>query len=322
MPAIPKIYAAGHKHNSGILQGVVAIEEKVDGSQFSFTSWPGGPGAIGVLECRSKGTILSKDAGMFKHACDTAAQLYESGCLQEGWQYQCEYLAKPKHNVLNYACIPAGHLVLFDVRRADGSYEWPGNLPEIAEKLGISAVPVLFLGDAEQLSPERLQELLRTKSFLGGCEIEGIVIKNYGKPHPESQSGKAPRTATIVNDAFKEKHASGPINGKAAKDAVAQVIINRYRTEARWLKAIQHLKEAGKLANGPEDIGPLLAEIHTDLLAEEQDEIKQALFDAFWKQIAHGVASGFPQYYKKLLCGGPSIWQDTQINSKNENSNV
>lgn len=83
--------------------------------------------------------------------------------------------------------------------------------------------------------------------------------------------------------------------------------------KARWLKAIQHLREKGALKDGPEDIGPLMRELSTDLHAEEAVWIAEKLFEAFWKQIAKGVSNGFPDFYKKLLAEGPSVFQQTKI---------
>lgn len=49
LPSIPKIYALGQRWNHGIFEDLVQVEEKIDGSQFSF-------GFVdGKVECRSKG---------------------------------------------------------------------------------------------------------------------------------------------------------------------------------------------------------------------------------------------------------------------------
>jgi hypothetical protein len=305
--SIPKIYALGHRYTQDIFDGEVWVQEKIDGSQFSFSveSIPGGT----QLHCFSKSTEINLAApGMFEAGVNTVRAMWHAGQIPEGWTFQCEYLAKPKHNVLTYACIPHGHLVLFDVRDPSGKY-CPEEVDAWAKVFGITPVPTLFKGDVVLCGTSHL---LENDSVLGGCKIEGVVIKNYNKQHPEGESGlQAPMTAKMVSDRFKEKHLVGPLNRKAQPGELIQSIVSRYRTEARWLKAIQHLKESGKLVNGPEDIGPLLAELGTDLLAEEQEEIKQTLFADHWKQIVRGVSDGFPQYYKKLLAG-----ENSQINKQ------
>lgn len=313
MNKIPKIYALGTRFNTGILSGPVAVEEKIDGSQFSFC-YKGG-----ALMCRSKGRVISGDPGMFKDAYETATRLASEGKLIPGAVYQCEYLAKPKHNVLTYARIPAGHLVLFDICFADCPYErglWgpyaPPSLKEsVAQTLGLEPVPLLHYGP---LSPtqEWLGNFLQTNSVLGGCKVEGIVIKNYGLNHPKSESGTAPMTAKIVSDRFKEKQAHQPRSPKAGQDEHIEAIILSLRTEARWLKAIQHLNESGTLVKSEKDIGPLVREIQRDTLAEEEDWIKQMLFDAFASAIHRGVVQGFAEYYKTILREGASAPSNQQ----------
>lgn len=307
--AIPKIYTLGHRLNADILSGNIVVQEKIDGSQFSFGN------VDGKLECRSKGAQLSlSDAGgMFGAALATAGALFDSHNLPAGWVFRCEYLQKPKHNVLTYARIPDGHLVLFDASAPDGQYLCPQLVRKLAAKLGLEPTPVLFDGSATLLTEGRLTEFLAQVSVLGGCNMEGVVIKNYGLPHPESESGSAPLTAKLVSEKFKEVHARSPINTKAAPNDFIQSIVNCLRTEARWLKAIQHLKEAGQLTNAETDIGPLVHEIQRDCLTEEADRIKEALFKQFQKEIAGGVVRGFAQYYKAALAGGLSIWQQQQI---------
>lgn len=72
--SIPKVYTLGTRYNSAIFDGPIVIEEKIDGSQFSF-------GNIGgKLVCRSKcAHIASTDLGMFALAVKTAQELFDAG---------------------------------------------------------------------------------------------------------------------------------------------------------------------------------------------------------------------------------------------------
>ena len=306
MNKIPKVYALGTRFNASIFQGPIVVEEKIDGSQFSF-------GYEGVaLTCRSKGTVITGDPGMFKLAVETATRLMDEGKLTRNWVYQCEFLAKPKHNVLAYARVPAGNLVLFDVKMPSG-YADPSQKLAIAKYLGLEPVPVLFEGTQSiGINPA---DYLDRESVLGGQKIEGIVIKNYTQVHPESEHG-APMTAKIVADQFKEKQQQHqPRNPKAPQGEAVQGIINALRTESRWLKAIQHLREAGQLQKDAKDIGPLVREIQRDVLEEEADWIKQQLFEAHTTEISKGVVQGFAQYYKHLLTDGMTVWQEQVIST-------
>lgn len=315
IPAIPKIYTLGTRFNADIFDGPTVIEEKIDGSQFSFANTEDG-----LFECRSKGQKIDlNDPGMFSAAIPHLLDLQASGSLPRGYIFQCEYLAKPKHNVLAYSRIPKNHLVLFDVRDHTGTYVSSAVKIEWALRLELEPVPTFAnCGTVTQFTFPALQvELLEKESALGGVKLEGFVIKNYSKPHPESASGKSPMTAKVVADRFKEKMACRPCNPKAGPGEFVQSLVNSLRTESRWLKAIQHLKESNQLVNDNRDIGPLCREIQRDVLEEETDWIKQQLFDEFSKEIAKGVVNGFAQFYQKLLSNGPSVWQNEQIEKQN-----
>ena len=72
------------------------------------------------------------------------------------------------------------------------------------------------------------------------------------------------------------------------------VIIERYKTPARWEKAIQHLRDDGTLTNSPRDIGLLIKEVRKDIQEECQSEIKEILFRWAWKQVCSKFTGGLP----------------------------
>ena len=74
-----------------------------------------------------------------------------------------------------------------------------------------------------------------------------------------------------------------------------------YRSEQRWEKAIQHMRDAGTLTDSPKDIGPLLNEVRSDVKEEGEAEIADILFRAFWPQIERGLVRGLPEWYKQRL---------------------
>lgn len=314
LPSIPKIHTLGNRENHGIFEELVQVEEKIDGSQFSF-------GVVGGrIEFRSKGQPVDpENAGMFKLACVNAVTAIQTalrpGQDLQGLIFQCEYLAKPKHNILAYGRVPTNHLVLFDVRFPDGSYANSMVREEWAKALGIEVVQVFYYGYLPGTTNlDSFGEYHQRESQLGGCKVEGVVVKNYFKKHPDAQTSRSPMTAKIVAPSFKEKRASVPQNpGKAGATDIVDKLVNCLRTEARWLKAIQHLREAGKLENCNKDIGPLCKEIQADIVGEEETWIKQKLFEEFSKEILNGCVRGFAPFYQKLLANGPSVYQEQQI---------
>jgi hypothetical protein len=247
----------------------------------------------GELQCRSKGKQidLNNPEKMFAAAVGVVKSLD----LVPGWIYRCEYLQKPHHNTLAYERIPAKHLVLFDVETEIQTFL--SETAKIAEaiKLGLEPIPVIYeglLGDAVELN-----KLLETDSVLGGTTVEGIVVKNYDMWTLEKKIA----IGKYVSERFKEKHgeswkARNPTTGDFIGDLIAT-----YRTEPRWKKAVQHLKENGQLDGSPKDIGPLIREVAEDIIKEEAEAIKQILFSRFWKQIHRGVTAGLPEWYKQEL---------------------
>jgi hypothetical protein len=287
--AYPSVYAIGHKAIEGIFNDDVIVEEKIDGSQFSF-------GVLdGNLVCRSKGAELIVDAPekMFTKAIETAKRL--SATLRPEWIYRAEFLAKPKHNTLAYNRTPKDNLIIFDICPGLESYLSPEEKRQEAERLGLECVSLLFVGKVESII--QFRAFLELASVLGGNKIEGVVIKNYSS----FTKDKTIAIGKFVSETFKEIH-----GGKWRKenptstDIITELII-RYRTPARWQKAVNHLREAGTLLGSPQDIGALIREVPDDVKKECEEEIKQALFDYAWSKIRRGITAGLPEWYKDEL---------------------
>lgn len=283
----PKVYHLGHAAVADILRDEVAIEEKVDGSQFSFGRFNG------ELRCRSKGAQLNvlTPEPMFTEAVDVAGSLD----LRDGWTYRAEYLKKPKHNSLAYSRIPERHLVLFDVNPAQEQYlDYDAKFSE-SMRVGLEIVPLLKVGPVDDL--REFRSFLDTDSFLGGQKIEGVVVKNYLRFGPD---GKA-LMAKFVSESFKEVHAGDWKDRHPNRSDILYTLIEQHKTPARWAKAVQHLAENGTLEGSPRDIGKLIPECQRDIRDECQQEISEALFNWAWPQISRGVIAGLPEWYKEQL---------------------
>ena len=283
------VFQLGHKMIAEIFSSPVVLEEKIDGSSFSF-------GIIdGELQCRSKGKQLILDAPekMFTKAVATAQEL--SSLLHPVWVYRSEFLEKPKHNVLAYERVPAKNVIIFDIDTGGENYLTPEEKRDEAERLGLECVPVFHCGMVESM--EQFTQLLETVSCLGGTRIEGIVVKNYNVFTAEKKIA----LGKYVSERFKEV-AGGEWRKANPTDAdITSQLIERYRTPARWEKAVQHLRERGELEESPRDIGKLIHEVPDDVRREYEQEIKDCLFVHFWPKIRRGVTVGLPEFYKEEL---------------------
>lgn len=289
----PNVYQLGHKLVSNVLDGYVLVQEKIDGSQISF-----GIDNLGDLRIRSKNKEIDIEHpdDMFRLAVEWIVKNRSN--LQAGWTYRGEYMQKSKHNTLAYSRVPRNNIILFDICDGLESYLPYSRVKNVANYIGLEVVPLFAKGvftEADIL--ELKDEWLSRESILGGTKVEGVVIKNYNVFTAE----KKVAMAKLVRDDFREQNAT---NWKAAKPSTADVVqklIDTYRTEARWQKAVQHLRDSGELQGEMRDIPALMKEVSSDVLKECKDEILEQLFAYAWPKISKGITRGLPEWYKSQI---------------------
>ena len=294
-----KILALGHRCIRDIFEGgEVEITEKVDGSQFGFGK------ILTEVGCRSRGRMINMDQPdqMFQQAVEQVDRVRD--ILPDNTKFYGEYLNRPKHNVIEYSSYPKNHIALFGMESSDPNWEYSmTDLEFWADKFGFDVVPTLFQGKLPNgMSIEFLEQLLDTDSYLGGSKIEGFVIKNWAKEVTLPAGVYYPMCAKFVSEKFKEK-----MGAKAQKfkgEGPFMTLKNQYQTEARWQKAVQHLREDGKLLGEPKDIGPLMKEVNRDIIEECKDEIMHELWACFRKDITKHATLGLPDWYKLQLAKG------------------
>lgn len=289
------IYQLGSRNARNLFDGgPLVVQEKVDGSQFSFAN------VGGTLHCRSKNNAVDQNTGgMFARAFKTAQLIFATGALPEGMVVRGEVLDKPKHNVLKYDRTPVGGIILYDIEcpERSGNYESPNGLHLFAEKWGIEVVPTFAYEAFESIDTLRgkLTEWLSRTSILGGVTVEGVVVKNYRLRDQEDNV----LMAKYVSEAFKEKAVPG--HNAKPEGTIVQQILAECGKEAIWQKAVQHLRDAGALQQDPKDIGALVREVKADFTKEHGDEIKSRLAEAYYGEVMAGILNGFPQWYKSKL---------------------
>jgi hypothetical protein len=289
--AFPKIFAIGTDYIADIFKEEVEVTEKVDGSQFAF-------GKIdGALYMRSKGASLYQEnpEKMFIEAIEYISSI--DHLIPEGMCFYAEYMKRPKHNTIKYDQIPKNHLSLFaaiDIAKQS----FVPDIDKYASLFCIDRIPVIFTGMIESL--DFFKEVIKAKSYLGDVDIEGVVVKNYhrkfllgGQPMP-LMSGK------YVSEKFKEVH-RGRWGKEENKKSRLEMFFQSFRTEARWEKAVQHLRDTGKLEWQPRDIGTLIKHVHSDIAEEEKDAVKEFLWKEFSGQLNRTATVGLPQWYKDKL---------------------
>jgi len=296
LPSYPKVWGFGHRHCKDIFsRGKVYLQEKVDGSQFTFMR-VGDEVFYKSRRCELYATSTDK---LFIGAISFIEDMKFD--LPEGYIFRGEAIATPRHNTLEYARVPAKNVIIFDIQPSNGDWMSPYDAQNLAVSLGFEFVPIFHYDLAEAWKidnfKEVMEELTKKESVLGKANIEGVVFKNYDVDN--GMGIGEPCFAKYVREEFKE--VNNKVHKKTTKIELLERIKMMFATEARWDKSIQHLNEDGKLLWEPRDIGNLIFEIQKDVEEECKDEIKALLWAEFWPQIKRKVTAGFPEYYKEKL---------------------
>lgn len=292
MNAYPKIMAFGKPEVRDVFDGPVEVTEKVDGSQFGFGIFDG------QLVMRSKGAVLYQGSipSLFKPAVLHVLSVEER--MERDVFFWGETLCKPKHNTLKYDRVPLNHIALFG-GVIDGVHLQWDDLAWWADKLEVDVVPKFNVSWSNDW-PSTLRGLLEEESFLGGCKVEGVVVKNYNKNWLLGGSVVPLMAAKYVSEAFKEVHQKNWKSENTHKGRY-EVFKDGFATPARWEKAIQRMRESGSLDDSPKDIGPLMAEIRKDVATEEKSSIMEFLWSEFGKDVVNASVKGFAEWYKQRL---------------------
>lgn len=292
IPSYSDIFAVGHKAAAEIFNGEVTVEEKVDGSQISFGKYGGNV----LMRSKGKQIVLDAPDKMFSKAVAVVQGLADH--LQDGWTYRGEYLMSPKHNTRAYSRTPAQNIIIYDIDKGLQDYLGYEAKSLCAAELGFETVPLLFRGRIE--TGDQMKALFPKESILGNATPEGIVIKNYER----FADDKKVLMAKYVSEAFKETNGVEWKKAKPNWSDIILLLIAEHRNEARWAKAVQHLRDSGKLTQTPADIGNLIREAQADIEKECADTIKEKLFAWAHPKIQRGAVAGLPEWYKNHLLEG------------------
>lgn len=295
--AFPKIWHLGTPQTERLFNGPVEISEKIDGSQFVFHI-----NSPSEILMRSKGAMIQEDTqdNLFKPVVDWVQSKKGSEMAYnfQGYTFWGETLCKPRHNILAYDRVPKNNFVLFGATNRGRKHSDHTGLRYLASYLDCDVVPLIFQGEVNSGTVlEFVNGLLQQDSYLGGQKIEGVVIKNYSEQLLIGGQFLPLVAGKYVSEAFKEKHKKDWVTtGDVIRDMQLQ-----FKTPARWLKTVQHLRERGELTNSPKDIGPLLKELHVDFEEECREEVKEMLYNHYRKDFLRTLTGGFPEFYKQHL---------------------
>lgn len=291
------------------------VQEKIDGSQISFMV------TDGVLHIKGKHAVIDPDAPekLFAPAAARIKELFLLGQLAPGVIYRGESVAALRHNVLAYKRMPKHGLVIYDIEYRN-EYLDQHNINDICHELDLE--PVQSFGEFE--GPPDFDAFLKHESMLGG-PIEGVVFKSISDASLEPVKYVSPQFKEVATGVHGDDGQAARLKGRMEIEAMARM----FKTDARWNKAIQHLREDGKLTETPKDIGPLVREIQADVLREEGELISGLLLQHFWPVFEKEIVRDFHIYYKEKLARGfdnpmesdvPSLTTEVLAEWRNKNN--
>lgn len=259
------------------------IQEKVDGSQFSFT-------LDGELKFYNKKKQVSKNV-IFVTTIESITLLSSSVKFNPDYVYHGEAIRKQRHNVIAYSRAPRHHFILFEIYSKTHGYLKLDECQREADRLGLEMVQTLYQNTDPQITPVskcleiiELIEQNKIESCLGG-KIEGIVLKHL---HYKKQGKTVATKLKLVTSQFKE---SRP--GKLYGPTFIESLVSKYKTEARWRKALQHVQESLPPGSKDDDIRrEFMIELKADFIKEHETEVKNLLWEHFIGEIVSRISHG------------------------------
>lgn len=268
------------------------IQEKVDGSQFSFT-------LDDELKFYNKKKEISKNV-IFATTIDSITLLSSTVNLNPDYVYHGEAIRKQRHNVISYFRAPRHHFILFEIYSKSHGYLKLDECQREAERLGLEMVQTLYQNKDPQITPVSkcleiidLIEQNKIESCLGG-KIEGIVFKHL---HAKKQSKIVATKLKLVTRQFKES-----VPGKLHGPSFIESIVSKYKTEARWRKSLQHVREYLPAESKNDDIRrEFMIELKADFVKEHETEVKNLLWEHFIGEIISRISQGSENWLMDVL---------------------
>ena len=281
----------------GLLEEPCYIQEKIDGSQFSFTVTP-----ENNLITRSRGAILNlqQPQKLFLPAICTVKALYEANRLPTGLIFRGEAVSTPRHNKLDYQVVPPGNIVLYDVYDSQSNKELHNSeVAKWAKTFNLLYAPILktYENPKIDLSIEILKNLVTstTSCINPSVSVEGVVIKRCNSTFMD-KTGEIGR-AKYVSEDFQELQNTKKSIAENQFTDLAPI----FAPEPRKYKLIQRLKESGEWTGTMKDMAKMVPMLIEDVEQECMEELKNMVYLAVRKKVRQGIQTGLAQWYKEKL---------------------
>lgn len=171
------------------------IQEKIDGSQFSFRVMPNGqllfynkhkqrtldaktPGIrvhVNIdwfkltIDCRMNMIPIVVEKEIFVQAMRAIQELHKTRPLSHNYTYHGEAIERPKHNVVSYARTPKHFVMVYDIQDEFGDFLWPHEIEKECKRVDLECVAVLYHNETRSFSSENVNV---KKSIVGNLQSQ------------------------------------------------------------------------------------------------------------------------------------------------------
>ncbi len=285
-----KIHRLGKEETDGLLEGVCAVQEKVDGANVSI--WL----EDGKLAMGSRTRVLREDEEFNGFIPYVKAHDGINKCLAEHPDYRLygEWLVR---HTIAYKETAYKKFYLFDVFQHDhteGTFLSAKAVQDIGAVYGIDTVPMH--GTFENPTVEKLMEFVGKSEF--GDRGEGIVIKNldYRNPFGDMVFAK------IVTESFKEDNAVAFGGNNKFSDTYWEMwVVNKFMTLTRVKKIMDKLQPEVNERLDMKHIPRIINTAYHDMLIEEIWEIARNVPQIDFKALSRCAQKKAKQIYVDIL---------------------
>lgn len=298
----PKIHRLGKEETEGILEGVVHVEEKIDGANVSI--WF----ADGEIQCASRSQRITEGFNGFVDYVRDHPTLPKLFAQYPFMRLYGEWLVR---HTIAYKETSYKQFYLFDVTSRDTNMEAVD--PEAREEFWHRMAVHQLAKDFDLKVPEYHGKFINPteedfKPFVGksvlGEEGEGIVLKN---PMFRDKFGNH-NYAKIVTENFKENNGvTFGGNNKHSDTYWELYIVNKYMTLARIEKVMNKLQPMVDHRLDLADIPRITNTAYHDMLTEEIWEIAKKVGTVDFKALKRVACKKAVQIYKDVLTGDISV---------------
>lgn len=193
---------------------------------------------------------------------------------------------------------PKYYFILYDITdQVTGLFLNRTEMEVEAERVGLEVVPVLAKGNSGSSFDEAtkliaLIEAGELKSYLGG-KPEGVVLKYQNAPDAQNRSYK------LVSKEYQESKSLDSLRTSSDPAAFLKQLGGMFAQQARYHKALQHMREANQLQSKEADKQNYIAELDSDFDKEYKKLVEKLLWVEFSSTIKKYAREGSMNYYEE-----------------------